>query len=110
MAIQARFARVVLQDVEVPHQEVTIDLVLDGNQARRGLSYFGLWVDKEEDSRCPFVAYENGEVDFGTGYGGDDRIYETDLLEVDIMMGQQVGWRSGDYETQLRVVGITQLI
>jgi hypothetical protein len=110
MANQMRFARVVLQDVEASHQEITIDLVLDGNQARRGFPFFGLWVDKNEESLCPFVAYENGEVDFGTGYSGDDRIYETDLLDVDIVMGQQVGWRSGNYETQLRVVGITQLV
>jgi hypothetical protein len=56
------------------------------------------------------VLGDNGECDFGTSYDGDDRIYETDLLEVPISIGQQVGWRSGDYETRLKVVGVTQLV
>jgi hypothetical protein len=107
---QLRLGRVVLECVDDKNQITTVDLVFQGNDVKRGIPYFGLWEDQAQGARCPFVLDDSGECDFGTGYNGDDRIYETDLLEVPISIGQEVGWRSGDYETQLRVVGVTQLV
>jgi hypothetical protein len=69
-----------------------------------------VWRDRTEGSICPFVLNENGEVDFGTGYGGDDRIYQFDILTAPISLGQPIGWRSEQYETQMKVVSVTQLV
>jgi hypothetical protein len=74
------------------------------------MSYFGLWEDQSQGVRCPFVLDDTGECDFGSNYDGDDRIYETDLLDVPLSVGQEVGWRSGDYEAALKVVKVTQLV
>ena len=63
---QMRLARIVLENVEARHQDVTVDLVFDGNDVRRGMPFFGVWQDKNEEVRCPFVLDSNGEVDFGT--------------------------------------------
>jgi len=52
----------------------------------------------------------NGEMDFGTGYGGEDRFYELDVLNAQIGLGQLIGMRSDQYETQMKIVGVTQLI
>jgi hypothetical protein len=52
----------------------------------------------------------DGNCDFGTSYNGEDRIYEFDILQVPIGHGAQVGWRSGDYEAQMKIAGITQLV
>ncbi len=105
-----RLARIVLEDTQARHQQVTIDLVFQGDQIRPGNEYYGVWRDHNEQSICPFVMSGSGEVDFGTTYSGDDRFYGFDILSAQIGLGQQVGWRSDQYETQLRVVGVTQLI
>jgi hypothetical protein len=107
---QLRLGRVVLENVEDRNQTTTVDLVFQGNEVKRGVPYYGIWEDRSQGARCPFVLDDNGECDFGTSYDGDDRIYETDLLEVPISIGQQIGWRSGDYETRMKVVGVTQLV
>jgi hypothetical protein len=105
-----RLARIVLEDTQARQQQVTIDLVFEGEQVRLGNEYYGVWRDKNEQSICPFVMNENGEVDFGTSYNGEDRFYEFGVLGAAIGLGQQVAWRSGQYETQMKVVGFTQLI
>ncbi len=110
MAEQLRLARIVLENVEARYQDVTIDLIFEGNAVRRGVPFFGVWQDKNEESRCPFVLDPNGEVDFGTGYDGEDRYYETDIASVPLSIGAQVVWRTEQYEQQFRVVGVTQLI
>ncbi len=53
---------------------------------------------------------ENGECDFGTGYSGEDRVYQFDILNAPIGLGHQIGWRSDQYETQMKVVSITQMV
>ena len=107
---QLRLGRIVLEDTQANHQQVTIDLVFEGNTVKGGLEYFGIWRDINEDSICPFVMNESGEVDFGTGYSGDDRFYEFDIMSAPISLGQQIGWRSDQYDTQMTVVSITQLV
>jgi hypothetical protein len=107
---QLRLGRIVLEDAQASHQQVTIDLVFQGNDVKGGIEYFGIWRDRSEGSICPFVLNENGEADFGTGYGGDDRIYQFDILSAPIGLGHQIGWRSDQYETQMKVVSITQLV
>jgi hypothetical protein len=107
---QLRLGRIVLEDAQASHQQVTIDLVFQGNDVKGGIEYFGIWRDRSEGGICPFVLNENGEADFGTGYGGDDRIYQFDILSAPIGLGHQIGWRSDQYETQMKVVSITQLV
>ena len=110
MAEQLRLARIVLENVEARHQDVTIDLVFEGSVVRRGVAYFGVWQDKNEETRCPFVLDPNGEVDFGTGYDGEDRYYETNITQVDLAIGAQVAWSTEGNAGQYKVVGVTQLV
>jgi hypothetical protein len=107
---QLRLGRIALEDTQAIHQQVTIDLVFQGNDVKGGIEYFGIWRDRSEGSICPFVLNENGDADFGTGYGGDDRIYQFDILNAPIGLVHQIGWRSDQYETQMKVVSITQLV
>jgi hypothetical protein len=107
---QLRLGRLVLEDTQAAHQQVVIDLVFQGNSVKGGIPHFGVWQDRNEGSLCPFILNETGEADFGTGYSGDDRIYEFDILNAPIGVGQQIGWRSDQYETQMKIVSITQLV
>jgi hypothetical protein len=107
---QLRLGRIVLEDTQAAHQQITVDLVFVGDNPKRGMEYYGVWVDRSEGSICPFVLNDNGEADFGTGYGGEDRIYQFDILTTPLGIGQPVGWRSDQYETQMKVISITQLV
>ena len=107
---QLRLGRIVLEDAQANHQQVTIDLVFQGNAVKAGIEYFGIWRDLNEGSLCPFVMNENGECDFGTGYSGEDRVYQFDILSAPIGLGHEIGWRSDQYETQMKVVSITQMV
>jgi len=107
---QLRLGRLVLEDAQASHQKVTIDLVFQGNAVKPGIEYFGIWRDENQESSCPFVMSENGEVDFGTGYSGDDRFYEFDIMTAPIAIGNEIGWRSDQYETTMKVVSVVQLV
>ncbi|HZO44469.1 MAG TPA: hypothetical protein VFB68_01175 [Xanthobacteraceae bacterium] len=107
---QLRLGRIVLQDTQAAHQQVTIDLVFEGNKVRTGITYFGVWEDLNEGSMCPFVMNESGQCDFGTGYSGEDRVYQFDVLTAPVGQDFQIGWRSDQYETQMKVVSITQMV
>ena len=107
---QLRLGRIVLEDAQASHQQIVIDLVFQGNDVKGGIEHYGAWRDRSEGSICPFVLSESGEADFGTGYGGEDRIYQFDILTAPIGLGNQIGWRSDQYETQMKVVSITQLV
>ena len=84
--------------------------MFQGNDVKGGIQHFGVWLDRNEGSICPFVLNEKGEADFGTGYSGEDRVYQFDILSAPIGLGHQIGWRSDQYETQMKVVSITQLV
>jgi hypothetical protein len=107
---QLRLGRIVLEDSQASQQQITIDLVFVGNNVKSGIEHFGVWRDRNEGAICPFVLSDNGEADFGTGYGGEDRIYQFDILTAPLGLGQQVGWRNDQYETTMRVMSITQLV
>jgi hypothetical protein len=107
---QLRLGRIVLEDTQASHQQVTIDLVFQGNDVKSGIEYFGIWRDRNDGSLCPFVLNENGECDFGTGYGGEDRVYQFDILSAPIGLGNQIAWRNDQYETQMKVVSVTQMV
>jgi hypothetical protein len=107
---QLRLGRVILEDTQANHQQVTIDLVFQGNDVKPGIEFYGIWKDRTEGSICPFVLNENGEADFGSGYGGDDRIYQFEILSAPIGLGHQIGWRSDQYDTKLKIISITQLV
>jgi hypothetical protein len=107
---QLRLGRIVLEDMQAGQQQITIDLVFVGNNVKSGIEHFGVWRDHNEGAICPFVLNENGEADFGTGYGGEDRIYQFDILTTLLSLDQQVGWRSDQYETMMKVVSITQMV
>ena len=108
--MELHLARIVLENTQARNEEMSFDLVLNGRTAKAGLESFGLWQDKREDIRCPFVMDPNGQVDFGTGYDGGDRYYETNILTLELAIGQQVGWRTENGEATFRITGITQLI
>jgi hypothetical protein len=105
-----RLGRIILEDTQAAHQQVTLDLVFQGNAVKGGIEHYGVWRDRTEGSICPFVLNENGEADFGTGYSGEDRIYQFDILNAPIEIGQQIAWRSDQYETQMKVLSVTQLV
>jgi hypothetical protein len=107
---QLRLGRIVLADAQANHQQVTIDMVFQGNDVKPGVPYFGVWEDLNEGSFCPFVLRENGECDFGTSYSGEDRVYQFDILNAPIDVGLQIGWRSDQYQTQMKVVSVTQMV
>jgi hypothetical protein len=108
--MQLYLARVVLENTEAANEEIKIDLVLEGKNTKPGLDYFGVWQDKQTSVRCPFVMDPNGRADFGTGYDGADRYYESNILSLALAIGLQVGWRDANGEATYRVTGITQLI
>lgn len=108
--METHLARVVLENAQDNNFEVVIDLVVEGGKAKPGLVYFGVWLDKNAQATCPFVMDPHGQIDFGTGYDGADRFYETDLNSVDLGVGQQVFWRIGEFEQTFVVTGITQLV
>ena len=107
---QLRLGRIVLEDTQAAHQQVTVDLVFQGDNVKGGIPHFGVWLDRSEGSICPFVLNEKGEADFGTSYGGEDRVYQFDILTAPIGIGHQIGWRSDQYETQMKVVSVTQMV
>jgi hypothetical protein len=107
---QLRLGRITLEDSQAPHQQVVFDLVYEGNFVKPAPFYFGIWQDKNEQSLCPFVMGPNGEVDFGSGYSGDDRMYQCNVMEVELAMGAEVDWTTDSYQTKLRVVDIQQLM
>jgi len=107
---QLRLARIVLESVDAPNQGISVDLVFQGNAVKRGQEYYGVWRDANEGAICPFIMDADGNCDFGTGYSGEDRVYAFDILQAPIGHGAQIGWRSGEYETQMKIVGITQLV
>jgi hypothetical protein len=107
---QLRLGRIILEDTQASHQQVTVDLVFQGNAVKGGIEYYGIWKDRSDGNVCPFVLTENGEADFGTGYGGEDRIYQFEILTAPLGLGSPVGWRNDQYETQMKVVSITQLV
>jgi hypothetical protein len=107
---QLRLGRIVLEDTQAAHQQIIIDLVFEGNAVKRGIEYYGIWRDRNEGSILPFVLTENGEADFGTGYGGEDRFYAFDILTAPIGLGREIGFRTEQYETQMKVVSVTQLV
>ena len=107
---QVRMGRIVLEDTQASHQQIVIDLVFVGDNPKRGMEYYGVWKDLNDGGICPFVLNDNGEADFGTGYGGEDRIYQFDILTTLHGIDQPIGWRSDQYETQMKVVSITQLV
>jgi hypothetical protein len=107
---QLRLGRIVLEDSQASHQKVTIDLVFQGNAVKGGMEYFGVWVDENQEASCPFVMNENGDVDFGTGYSGEDRVYQFDILNAPVGLGNEIAWRSDQYETTMKVVSVKQLV
>jgi hypothetical protein len=110
MAMDVHLGRVVFENPEAANLEIVIDLVLEGRKAKAGLVYFGVWLDKEAEVTCPFVLDPNGQADFGTSYDGQDRYYETNLNSIELGVGQEILWRSGDLEQTFKVTGITQLV
>jgi|SRR5215510_3197092 len=107
---QLRMGRIVLEDAQASQQQVIVDLVFIGDNPKRGMEYYGVWKDYDQGAICPFVLNEKGEADFGTSYSGDDRIYQFDILTTPLAIGQPIGWRSDQYETQMKVVSVTQLV
>jgi hypothetical protein len=110
MAASDRLGRIVFQDTEESSQEISVDLIFVGPQPKGGIEYYGVWQDRHDDVRCPFTLSADGQVDFGTGYDGSDRYYETDLLGKEMAIGQRITWAYGDNTAEYAVVSMTPLI
>ena len=110
MAAGDRLGRIVFENIEERNQEISVDLMFVGPQPKGGIEYYGLWQDRHEDVRCPFILSPDGGVDFGTGYDGADRYYETDLLEKEMVIGQRITWKYGDDTVEYAVISMTPLI
>jgi hypothetical protein len=110
MAAGDRLGRIVFQNAEQRHQEISVDLIFTGPQPKAGIEYYGVWQDHQADTRCPFTLSPDGQVDFGTGYDGGDRYYETDLLKKEMSIGQRINWDYGDDTAEYVVVSMTPLI
>jgi hypothetical protein len=98
--------RVVLEDTQASHQQIVIDVALEGSNIKSGVDSYGVWVDRNDELVCPFVMNDKGEVDFGS-YAGDDRYYAFDIVGATVSAGQQIGWRNNEYETQMKVVSVS---
>ena len=107
---QLRFGRIALEDTQAATQRVVFDLVYEGNFVKPAPFYLGVWQDSNDESLCPLVLGPDGQVDFGTGYSGNDRVYQCNIHEVELAMGAEVAWSTQGYETTLRVVEITQMM
>lgn len=104
-----RAVRVTFESGEDPSEGMFIDLVLSGASVKRGSEYFGVWFDKAENTRCPFVLNSNGQLDYGAGYEDEDQYYGTNLLEAAFSEGATVTCRYEDEEIPYKIAKITPL-
>ena len=104
-----RAVRVTFESDEDPSEGMFIDLVLSGAQVKRGVDYFGVWYDKSENTRCPFVLGADGQLDYGAGYEDEDQYYGTNLLEAAFSEGATVTCRYEDEDIEYRIAKITPL-
>lgn len=105
-----KLVRVVLENTKERHQELRVDFILLDGRIKEGIEYFGMWQDRQEHFRCPFVMSVDGEIDFGTGYDGEDRYYETNFMKKEMIVGQLVTYSYGSEELVFRVISLTPLL
>jgi hypothetical protein len=110
MAAGDQLGRIVFQNTEQRHQEISVDLIFAEARPKARIEYYRLWQEHQANTRCPFTLSPDGEVDFGTGYDGADRYYEKDMLEKDMSIGQRISWTCGDDTVEYAVVSMTPLI
>lgn len=94
---------------EDPSEGMHIDLVLSGAQIKRGGEYFGVWFDKSDNTRCPFVLNSNGQIDYGAGYEDEDQFYGTNLLEAAFSEGAVIKCELEGEDIPYTIVKITPL-
>lgn len=101
--------RVSLVQIDDANETIEIDLVLAGGRVKRGLDFFGIYADKSEGTRCPFVIGGDGRIDYGSGFEGDDQFYETDILTRAFSVGENITCRYEGEEFDYKIAKITPL-
>ena len=101
--------RVNLVQIDDANEVIDIDLVLAGGKPKRGLDYFGVYTDKSENSRCPFIIGGDGRIDYGSGFEGDDQFYETDILNKTFAVGEHITCRYEGEEFDYKITKVTPL-
>jgi len=102
MAAGNPLGRIVFQNTEQWHQEISVDLIFTGPQPNTGIEYYEIRQDHQADIGRTFSLSPDSQVDFGTDYYGADRYYETDMLEKEMSIG--------DDTAEYAVVSMTPLI
>ena len=101
-----RAVRVTMVQSDDDNEVIDIDLVLSGDRAKGGQEYFGIYTDKSDNSRCPFVLGKDGRIDYGSGFEGDDQYYATNLLQAAFAVGGNVtcSYEGEDFDYQITKV------
>lgn len=107
--MSGQVVRVEMKHVDEADEFIRMDLVLNGSKVKRGAEYFGMWYDKSDNSRCPFVVSPDGQLDYGYGYVDEDQYYASDLLDKDIVEGAEVVCKLGEDEFVYKIVGVSPL-
>ena len=101
--------RVSLVQIDDANELLEIDLVLAGGRVKKGLDFFGVYLDKSDNSRCPFVIGNDGRIDYGSGFEGDDQFYETDILNKTFANGEHITVRYEGEDFDYKITAITPL-
>ena len=101
--------RVSLVQIDDANETIELDLVLAGGRPKRGLDFFGVYVDKSDNTRCPFIVGSDGRIDYGSGFEGDDQFYDTDILSKTFAQGEHVTVRYEGEEFDYKITKIAPL-
>ena len=102
-------ARITLTSGEDPNEGMHIDVVLNGATIKKGSEYFGVWFDKSDDTRCPFVLDTSGKIDYGAGYEDEDQFYDTNALDISIAEGAIINCSFDDETIPYTISKITTI-
>ena len=101
--------RVSLVQIDDANETIELDLVLAGGRPKRGLDFFGVYVDKSDNTRCPFIVGNDGRIDYGSGFEGDDQFYDTDILSKTFAQGEHITVRYEGEEFDYKITKIAPL-
>ena len=104
-----RAVRVTLVQIDDDNETIDIDLVLSGDRAKPGQDYFGIYTDKSDNSRCPFVLGRDGRIDYGSGFAEDDQYYNTNLLQQAFAVGASITCSYEGEDFDYKITKVTPL-
>ena len=101
--------RLDLEHVDDANEAMRVDVVLSGGRVKPGSEYFGMWYDKANELRNPFVLCDDGQIDYGDDHEDDDQYYGTDILDKTIAVGETITCWYEDEEFDYKIVKLTPL-